>query len=61
MSIDIEEIIEMIKDCKRLANSKEEAKKLEKEFIKNFKNEYKIIENNNIINKEQQTLRKRNE
>lgn len=40
----IEEIIEMVKDFKRVANTEEEAKKLEEKFIKNFKNEYEIIE-----------------
>jgi len=40
----IEEIIEMIKDFKRLAYTEDEAKKLEENFIKNFKNEYEIIE-----------------
>ena len=40
----IEDIIEMVKDFKRLAHTKEEAEKLEKEFVKNFKKEYEIIE-----------------
>lgn len=40
----IEEVVKMIEDCKDLANSNKEAEKLKKEFIKNFKNEYEIIE-----------------
>lgn len=40
----IEEIIEMLEDCNRLANSQEEAEELKRIFIKNFKNEYNIIE-----------------
>jgi hypothetical protein len=40
----IEEVVQMLEDCKALANSNEEAENLKKEFIKNFKNEYEIIE-----------------
>lgn len=40
----IEQIIEMLEDCDKLANSKEEAEKLKRIFIKNSKNEYDIIE-----------------
>lgn len=40
----IEEIIEMLKDCQRLSNSAEEAERLEKNFIANFKKEYDILE-----------------
>ena len=40
----IEDIIEMVKDFQRLAHTKEEAEKQEKEFIKDFKKEYEIIE-----------------
>lgn len=40
----IEKVIEMIEDCSKLSNSTKEADKLKSVFIKNFKNEYKIIE-----------------
>ena len=40
----IEKVVEMIDDCTRLANSGKETDKLKAIFIKNFKNEYKIIE-----------------
>lgn len=40
----IEEVVQMLEDCKALANSNEEVEKLKKEFIKNFKKEYEIIE-----------------
>lgn len=40
----IEKVVEMIDDCTRLANSGKETDKLKATFIKNFKNEYKIIE-----------------
>ena len=36
----IEEVVQMLEDCKALANSNEEVEKLKKEFIKNFKKEY---------------------
>lgn len=40
----IEEVIEMIEECSKLSNSGKEADKLKLAFIKNFKNEYKIVE-----------------
>lgn len=43
-NMSIEEIIELVKDFKKLSYSEEEAKKMEETFIKNFNNEYEIIE-----------------
>lgn len=40
----IEELIEHYEDIKDVANGHAEEEKLKREFIKNFKNEYKIIE-----------------
>ena len=40
----IEDIIQMIQDINKVAFTEEERKKLEKKFIKNFNNEYEIIE-----------------
>ena len=40
----IEEVVQMLENYKALANSNEEVKKKKKEFIKNFKKEYEIIE-----------------
>ena len=35
---------QILKNCKTLAKSNEEVEKIKKEFIKNFKKEYEIIE-----------------
>ena len=40
----IEDIIQMVQDINKVAFTEEERKKLEKKFIKNFNNEYEIIE-----------------
>ena len=40
----IEDIIQMVQDINKVAFTEEEIKKLEKKFIKNFNNEYEIIE-----------------
>ena len=40
----IEELLEQYSDIKDIANSHAEEEKLKREFIKNFKNDYRIVE-----------------
>lgn len=42
--MDIKKIIEMVEDIKQVALTEKERKKLKEDFIKNFNNEFEIIE-----------------